>query len=346
MCDLLAAVCSVFTLCLYTTNSLTVWMICIINLIIGFMNAFQSPASSVAMGRLVPQEEISRVSGMQSFSQNLTTMLVPMIASSLFAFGGLSAVLAVDLCSFAAAFLVLLVFVKIPEGERENKGKEKSSFKEGLVFLKAKPLLMTAILTMSLINFISRITYENTLSPMLLARSGDDAMVVGVVNAVIGAAGILGGLYVSAFKMKKSPLWLLCIPTVASFLLGDMIMGLGRNVFWWSVAGFSAQFFVPMIIAGENMIMYKEVPDHMRGRIFAVRNTIQYGTIPVGILLGGFLADYVFEPFMAGGSTLANALSQLVGSGAGSGMAVMFLCTAVLGSTYCLISYLKNKKYE
>jgi len=345
-CDLAAAVCSVSTLFLYLTDSLAVWMICVINLIIGFMNAFQSPAAAVAVGRLVPQDEIARVSGMQSFSQNLTIMLVPMIASSLFAFGGLGAVLAVDLTSFAAAFLVLLIFVQIPEGEGEHKGKERHSFKEGLAFLKTKPLLMTAILTMSLINFISRITYENTLSPMLLARSGDNAMVVGVVNAVIGAAGVLGGLYVSAFKLKKSPLWLLCIPTLLSFLLGDLIMGLGRNVFWWSIAGFSAQFFVPMIIAGENMIMYKEVPDSMRGRIFAVQNTVQYGTIPFGILLGGFLADYVFEPFMAGGSDLAIALSHLVGTGAGSGMAVMFLCTAILGSTHCLIAYLKNKKYE
>lgn len=346
VCDLVAALCSVTTLTLYLTGELNVWMICGINTIIGFMNAFQSPAAAVSVGRLVPQEDISRASGMQAFSQNLTTMLVPMIASALFAFGGLGAVLAVDLASFAAAFLILLLFITIPEISEDKQADQKYAFRDSLAFVKSKPLLMAAILVMSVINFVSRITYENTLSPMLLARSGDNSMVVGAVNTVIGIAGILGGLYVSTRKLKHSPLWLLCIPTLFSFLLGDMIMGLGQNVVFWCFAGFAAQFFVPMIIAGENMILYGQVPDEMRGRVFAVQNTIQFGSIPVGILLGGFLADYVFEPFMANGSPLAVLLAKLVGPGAGSGMAVMFLCTAVLGSGFCLVSYLKYKKYE
>ena len=44
VCDLVAALCSVTTLALYLTGELNVWMICGINTIIGFMNAFQSPA--------------------------------------------------------------------------------------------------------------------------------------------------------------------------------------------------------------------------------------------------------------------------------------------------------------
>ncbi len=34
------------------------------------------------------------------------------------------------------------------------------------------------------------------------------------------------------------------------------------------------------------------------GKNFAVRNAVQFSSIPLGILLGGLLADYVFEPFM------------------------------------------------
>ena len=57
------------------------------------------------------------------------------------------------------------------------------------------------------------------------------------------------------------------------------------------------------------------------------------------ILLGGFLADSVFEPFMASGSAFAGLLHRLVGYGSGSGMAVMFLCTSICGALFSIICY-------
>lgn len=39
---------------------------------------------------------------------------------------------------------------------------------------------------------------------------------------------------------------------------------------------------------------------------------------------------------------IASVLQMLVGSGDGSGMAVMFLCTDILGSVFSLISYFQK----
>ncbi len=91
-------------------------------------------------------------------------------------------------------------------------------------------------------------------------------------------------------------------------------------------------------MANQNTIMYRKIPETMQGRVFAVRNAIQYSTIPVGIILGGCLADYVFEPFMDSKSELAGTLGKIVGNGAGSGMAAMFLCTGVCGFLVSLAS--------
>ena len=79
------------------------------------------------------------------------------------------------------------------------------------------------------------------------------------------------------------------------------------------------------------MILYRTVPENIQGRVFAVRNALQYSTIPIGILSGGILADYVFEPFIASGTAPAVFLGKIVGNGAGSGMAAMFLCTGACG---------------
>lgn len=105
-------------------------------------------------------------------------------------------------------------------------------------------------------------------------------------------------------------------------------MAVGKNVFWWLVA---ASLPIPFIMANQNTMLYRKVPATMQGRVFAVRNAIQYSTIPIGIILGGYLADYVFEPFMFSGNRLAKMLEIIVGDSAGSGMATMFLCTGICG---------------
>ncbi|MBS5083037.1 MAG: hypothetical protein E7B11_27575 [Clostridiales bacterium] len=55
----------------------------------------------------------------------------------------------------------------------------------------------------------------------------------------------------------------------------------------------------------------------------------------MGVITGGFLADYVFEPFMQTRHPLALLLQGIVGSG----MSVMFLCTGILGFITSILWY-------
>lgn len=342
--DSIAAICSLVILFSVLTNSLSVWTIYGVNIVIGIMNAFQQPASTVAIGIIIPKDKLSQVSGMNSFSTNLVQLLNPVFAAFLFAFGGLKIVLLIDLFTFVAAFLVLLFIIKIPEEFTEAQPTSLfSGIKEGYRFLKNEKGLMGIILTMALINFFSRLTYENILSPMILSRSGGNNIALGIVNAAMGIGGIAGGLIVSAGKTPKSNVKMIYYSAAISFLFGDLTMALGRNTFLWSVAGIMASLPIPFIMAGQNVIMYDKVPKNIQGRIFAIRNAIQFSTIPFAILLGGFLADNVFEPFMQSEGFVSNALGILLGNTAGSGMAFMFMCTGVSGFIISCISYSKKE---
>ena len=174
---------------------------------------------------------------------------------------------------------------------------------------------------------------------MLLARSGGNDNVFGLVSGLLGVGGIVGGLYVSCFKLPKSSIKMIYVSAVFSFMAGDLLIGVGQNVVLWCIAGLAASVPIPFINAGQNIIIYNHISKEMQGRIFAARNTMQYATITIGILLGGFLADYVFEPFMLTDKSLAVLLQKIVGTGAGSGMAVMFLCTGILGGTTSILWY-------
>ena len=66
--DLLAACGTLTILLLHSLSSLEIWHLYVINFLLSLMNSFQVPAANVATGLLVPQEQYTRVSGLQSFA--------------------------------------------------------------------------------------------------------------------------------------------------------------------------------------------------------------------------------------------------------------------------------------
>lgn len=340
--DSIAFLCSVFIVILLMMKGLQIWHIYIINMVIGFTNSFQSPALSVAIGIMVPNEKLEQVSGMNSLSSSMLTVVTPMLAACISSFWGLKGILIIDMLTFAFANCILLVLIRVPENIKRvarSKVRFVAEYKEGFSFLLQHRGIWNLILSMATMNFFSRLTYENILPAMLLARSGGSNHILGLVSGLLGLGGIVGGLYISFFRISRNPVKLIFFSAALSFVTGDLLMGLGQNIWFWSIAGLAASLPLPFISTGQNLILYRNIEKNMQGRVFAARNAVQYATIPIGILLGGFLADFIFEPFMSSTNFIALILQILVGKGEGSGMAVMFLCTGILGFLTSMIWY-------
>ena len=149
LADLMAACGMLTVLILYSLSALQVWHLYVINFLLSFMNAFQSPASYVATSLLVPKEHYLKVSGLQSFSGSVITILAPALGSSLLAFGCMPIVLAVDLASFVVAFVILLIFIKIPDiihNTEETPGPFLKSCMSGINYLREHRALLRIIL--------------------------------------------------------------------------------------------------------------------------------------------------------------------------------------------------------
>ena len=115
------------------------------------------------------------------------------VLAFLFATVGLPVILLIDLASFVFAFCVLLFYITIPEQFREETHSSPfAGIAEGFAFLKREKGILYIMLTMALINFFSRLTYKNILSPMILARSSGDSIALGTVNVCMGMGGIVG----------------------------------------------------------------------------------------------------------------------------------------------------------
>ena len=123
-CDTFAACCTLGILVLLKTDLLMPWHLYILNALTGLMNTVQQPASEVAMTLITPKQYYQKTSGLTSFSNSLVTILNPILATAVFAFGGMDGVILCDLLTFLLAFVVLALFIRIPEqpkgGVRSN----------------------------------------------------------------------------------------------------------------------------------------------------------------------------------------------------------------------------------
>jgi len=345
--DLLAAVGTVTVLILHANSVLQIWHLYIINFLLSFMNAFQNPASYVATSLLVPKEQYVRVSGLYAFSGSIVTILAPAIASTVLAYGGLRNVLVIDLGTFAIAFLTLLFFIKIPAIKRDKEEKEPiiKSCMAGINFLREHTTLLRIILFFAFVNFIAKMGGYGMMPAMILSRSGGDQYALGIVEAAVGIGTLVGSIMVTFVKPAKSRVRTIFIACGVSFLLGDIGQALTHSLPFWVAAAFTSN--VPMAFLNANLsaVMRTNVPIDIQGRVFSARDTIQYSTIPIGLFLGGALADHVFEPLMSATSPVQSILSSLVGIGKGSGIALMFLIVGIIG-TITSFMCLKNPIYK
>lgn len=341
--DTIAAICTCALWGLVFLDALQVWHVYVINIVSGFMNAFQMPTTTVVVGLIVPDDQYDKASGMNSFSNSLIAIVMPMLATFFVSFWGTSSVIIFDLFTFLFATTFLLFFIRIPKSEPDKScgvGFFDNIF-AGIDFLKEQRGILNLIVSMAILNFFSNITYENILSPMILARTNGDEMILGVVSGVLGLGGLVGGIIVSLKSLKGSKIKTIYLCAGVSFLLGDFIMGIGQNIWSWSIAALAASIPIPFIMAQQNVILYQRVPQAIQGRIFAVRNALQYCTIPIGLIIGGIFADYVFEPLMQSGR--CGILNRILGSESGSGMALMFIATSILGLISSILGY-SNKE--
>ena len=180
---------------------------------------------------------------------------------------------------------------------------------------------------------------------LILGRTGGNQISLGIVEAAVGIGTLAGSLLVTLMKPAKSKVNIIFFSCGISFLLGDVGTALTHSLPFWIAAAFVSN--VPMAFLNANLtaIMRTNVPIEMQGRVFSARDTIQYSTIPIGLFLGGVLADYVFEPFMAGASPLVNILTTLTGAGKGAGIALIFLIVGIIGTVTSFLC-LKNPIYK
>jgi DHA3 family macrolide efflux protein-like MFS transporter len=298
----------------------------------GLFSSFQFPAYSAAVSTMVDKKDYTRTSAMLSLAQNTSGILSPVAAGVFLPVIGLRGVLLFDLFSVAVAVASLLI-VNIPQPEPKL-AKERNSLLEdslfGFKYIRERPGLLGLQLVFFTINFIGSLGFP-LLAPMILSRTGDDSVILGTVRSAFGAGGVVGGLILSAWGGPKKRVHGVLSGMALSCLFGYIALGLGSDVYTWSIGAFLMMLFNPLINGSNQAIWQSKVPPEMQGRVFGTRAMIARISQPVAMAITGPLADKFLIPGMMEGGFLVPYFGWLVGIGPGTGISLLWIFLGVIG---------------
>jgi hypothetical protein len=162
---------------------------------------------------------------------------------------------------------------------------------------------------------------------MILLRTGNDSVSLGLVQSAGAIGGVVGGVAMSAwggFKRRVHGVlagWIVC-----SFFFA--LAGIGTSLPVWIGASLLSTLLVPLINSSNQAIWQAKVAPDVQGRVFSARRLIAWLPNPLAPLIAGALADYLLEPAMRAPSALSTLFGWLIppGPGAGTGLLIFFSC--------------------
>jgi MFS family permease len=328
----------------YTFGDLRLWHLYLAEALTGACEAFQVPAYTAATSLLVDKASYGRVNGLRALADAASQVLAPVLAGALLPWIALPGIMLIDVATAGVACLTLLTVhippppVALDDGQPTDGWWHHLSY--GFRYIRRHPGLQGLLCIYVGINGCAALTYFSILPTMVLARSGNNASALATVHMALGLGGVAGGLLASVWRGPQRRIHTVLLGAALSFLVGDVLFAVGREVIVWTLAALCGSFFIPLIMSANRAIWQTHVPPAVQGRVFAVQSMLQQLSMPVGYVVAGPLADSIFEPAMQPGSSLSAVLGGLVGTGPGAGMAVMFLGTALLGTMMSLSGYL------
>ncbi len=187
-------------------------------------------------------------------------------------------------------------------------------------------------------NLVNGIAFT-VFTPMIMLRSGDNAVITGAVQSAFGVGGVVGGLVLSAWGGPKRRVDGVLLGMAGSGLLGMTLLGIGQTPTLWMAGAFLTMLFIPTSNGSNQAIWQSKVQPEFQGRVFATRALIASISSPIGMVIAGPLADEVMTPSMMPGGALSEIFGWLVGIGPGAGIGLLFVFLGILATLISLSGY-------
>ncbi|MBE9204560.1 MFS transporter [Synechocystis salina LEGE 06099] len=337
--DLGSALCTFSVGILAFLQILDVKYIYLIASIIGCFGNLQTLSYITLIPLIVPSQHHARVSSMGAIIIYSAGIVAPALAGILFPVIGLTGITIIDMTTFTIAAMTILILpmaFQIKSNKRTNQPLVIAQLKEQLIgniifgfkYIYRHSNLSKILIIFSLFSFVEGIS-DVIYQPMILAKTGGNTELLGIIVALGGVGGILGGTICSiwgGFKKRTTGIF-------AGFVIigfSRLVMGLIARPQLWLIANFGASLPSPLITSSYMAIWYKKVAQEIQGRVLAVDYLIGTVISSLAGLAAGILANRALLVLTNLNDFSILPINKIFGPPPGSGMALLMVFCGVI----------------
>ncbi len=275
---------------------LEIWHIYALMLVRSIGGSFHFPAMLASTSLMVPEEQLSRVQGLNQLLQGVMNIAAPPLGAVLVGILPLHSVLAVDIGTAVLAITSLLV-VQIPQPVKTSPaeaGKVSvwADLRTGLRYVWAWSGLRNVIFLAILINAISMPAF--TLLPLLVkAEFGGGAIQIATVQSSWAVGFLLGGLLLSTWGGFRSKILTVALAMFGSGI-GMLLVGIApQNALMLVIGGMLTAGMMNVLINGPAMALLQTIVQaDMQGRVMSLVVSLAGSMTPLALAFAGPLAEF------------------------------------------------------
>ncbi len=323
-CDALLAVVAVVLLLLAHNHDLRTWHLYLVGVTEGVLEAAHWLAYSKVVTTLAGADGLARANAQIGFGESAGSVIAPLAAGLLLKLAGLPAVLLVDLLSYLAGF-VTLALTRVPVHRAElpadsvetvaGRDSALRTMRAGLSFIASRPALRGLVFVFFTLNFVSAVGAVLS-KPLLMLRSGQNAVLLGSVSSAAGLGAVLGGLSAVVIMRRVRSSVLVPAGVAAACLAGPVLTAVSGQAPLWLVSSFCAAFVLPSVTSAYQTLWQTAVPLERQAQVFGIRRSLVQAATPLGLLIAGPAVDLAHaDPVRTSAVVLgaAGVLGSIVG---------------------------------
>ncbi|MFN6517014.1 MAG: MFS transporter [Nostoc sp. CreGUA01] len=326
--DTVAVLTTIVLLFLYINEDLQIWHLYVAAALVGTSGQFQSLAYDASVPLMIPKQYYARASSLQFLYSHSIIIIAPALAGFFYKLIGLIGIWLIDISTFLVAIFTLF-FIPIPQPVQTEENQENfwQDVWYGFRYLNTHKSLLLLLVVNFLLTFTDDLAGSLSL-PMILARTGGDTLVLGSIITAGGCGGVIGVLIVNKWGGFKNKIKVILLG-IMGVGLPKIVFGLGRTMWLWIPPQFLCSLSFSISGSVNNAIWMGFVAPNLQGRVFAARSLLLQLASAAAVLIAGPLADNVFIPAFSQGGSLVGILGGIFGTGAGAGIAMLYVISAV-----------------
>lgn len=277
------------------TNTVQLWHVMVLALLLGITNALDMPTRQAFVVEMVGREDLPNAIALNSSIFNMARIVGPGIGGLVIAALGVAPLFLLNSISFIPVIISLILIdvtrlhAIAPHAIVAEKQSTFKSLREGFVYIRQTPAVLMIIVVIGIVSLFC-INFNVTLPLVATEMLHVGAAGFGFISSAFGAGSLVSALWL-AWQSKQpriTPMLFWSIVFCVMIIAFALVRVYYASLVLIALVGFAQIAFSALA----NTALQTVTPDHLRGRVMSVYMLVFAGSTPIGNLFTGALAHW------------------------------------------------------